>query len=112
MRTKNIKKRRFAKSPRGFPLFGKSQWISYLCQLRKMNNLKKKVEEALDSIRPYLEADGGNVEVVEITENQTLKLAFKGACKTCNMSHMTMKSGIEETIRRAVPEIREIITVN
>lgn len=76
-----------------------------------MNNLKKKVEDALDSIRPYLEADGGNVEVVEITENQTLKLEFKGACKTCNMSHMTMKAGIEETIRRAVPEIREIIAI-
>ena len=76
-----------------------------------MSNLKKKVEEALDSIRPYLEADGGNVEVVEITANQTLKLEFKGACKTCNMSQMTMKAGIEETIRRAVPEIKEIISV-
>ncbi|HQQ93739.1 MAG TPA: NifU family protein [Bacteroidia bacterium] len=77
-----------------------------------MSNLKKKVEEALDSIRPYLEADGGNVEVVEITPNNTLKLEFKGACKTCNMSHMTMKGGIEETIRRAVPEIREIISLS
>jgi len=85
--------------------------MSYLCELRPMNNLKKKVEDALDSIRPYLEADGGNVEVVEITENKTLKLEFKGACKTCNMSHMTMKAGIEETIRRAVPEIGEIIAV-
>ncbi|MCU0359489.1 MAG: NifU family protein [Bacteroidia bacterium] len=76
-----------------------------------MNELTKKVEDALDSIRPYLEADGGNVEVVEITDNNTLKLEFKGACKTCNMSHMTMKAGIEETIRRAVPEIKEIIAV-
>jgi len=74
--------------------------------------LHRKVEEALDSIRPYLEADGGNVEVIEITSEQVLKLELKGACKTCNMSHMTMKAGIEETIKRAVPEIKEIISVN
>jgi Fe-S cluster biogenesis protein NfuA len=77
-----------------------------------MDALHRKVEEALDTIRPYLEADGGNVEVVEITEGSILKLELKGACKTCNMSHMTMKAGIEETIRRAVPEIKEIISVN
>lgn len=86
--------------------------MSYLCPSEMMSSLKDKVEEALDSIRPYLEADGGNVEVVEISADHTLKLEFKGACKTCNMSHMTMKAGIEETIRRAVPEIREIISVS
>jgi Fe-S cluster biogenesis protein NfuA len=77
-----------------------------------MDALYKKVEEALDTIRPYLEADGGNVEVIEITGDQTLKIELKGACKTCNMSQMTMRSGIEETIRRAVPEIKQIISVN
>lgn len=77
-----------------------------------MDALHKKVEEALDTIRPYLEADGGNVEVVEITDGTILKLELIGACKTCNMSQMTMKAGIEETIRRAVPEIKEIISVN
>jgi Fe-S cluster biogenesis protein NfuA len=77
-----------------------------------MDTLHRRVEEALDTIRPYLEADGGNVEVIEITANQTLKIELKGACKTCNMSHMTMRSGIEETIKRAVPEIKQIISVN
>ncbi len=77
-----------------------------------MENLHKRVEEALDSIRPYLAADGGNVEVIEITLDQDLKIEMKGACKTCNMSQMTMKAGIEETIRRAVPEIKNIIAVN
>jgi Fe-S cluster biogenesis protein NfuA len=77
-----------------------------------METLHRKVEEALDTIRPYLEADGGNVEVIDITSEHVLKLELKGACKTCNMSHMTMKAGIEETIRRAVPEIKEIISVN
>jgi Fe-S cluster biogenesis protein NfuA len=77
-----------------------------------MDTLHHRVEAALDSIRPYLEADGGNVEVVEITSDKTLKIELKGACKTCNMSHMTMKSGIEETIKRAVPEITQIISVS
>lgn len=76
------------------------------------DTLHKRVEEALDSIRPYLEADGGNVEVIEITDDQTLKIELKGACKTCNMSHMTMKAGIEETIKRAVPEIKSVVSVN
>lgn len=77
-----------------------------------MDALHKKVEEALNTIRPYLEADGGNVAVVEITSDQILKLELTGACKTCNMSHMTMKAGIEETIKRAVPEIKGIESVN
>ena len=77
-----------------------------------MDALHQKVEEALDTIRPYLEADGGNVVIVEITSDQILRLELTGACKTCNMSHMTMKAGIEETIKRAVPEIKEIQSVN
>lgn len=77
-----------------------------------MDALHKKVEEALDTIRPYLEADGGNVAIVEITKEQILKLELTGACKTCNMSHMTMKAGIEETIKRAVPEIKGIESIN
>ena len=77
-----------------------------------MEKLYQKVEDALDTIRPYLEADGGNVEVIEITSDQTLKIELKGACKTCNMSQMTMRSGIEETILKAVPEIKKIIAIN
>lgn len=77
-----------------------------------MQTLHEKVEAALNTIRPYLEADGGNVEVVEITEAKVVKLELKGACKTCNMSHMTMKAGIEETIKRAVPEVTGIEAVN
>jgi Fe-S cluster biogenesis protein NfuA len=77
-----------------------------------IENLYKRVEDALDSIRPYLAADGGNVEVIEITQDQDLKIEMKGACKTCNMSQMTIKAGIEETIRHAVPEIKNIIAVN
>ena len=67
--------------------------------------LFNKVEEALKSIRPYLEADGGDVELLKVVGGNTVMLELKGACSTCSMSHMTMKAGIEETIKRAVPEI-------
>ncbi len=76
-----------------------------------MDDMYRKVEEALNTIRPYLEADGGNVEVLEITDDNILKLELTGACKTCIMSHMTLKAGIEETIRKAVPEIKEILSI-
>ena len=63
---------------------------------------------ALDSIRPYLVADGGNVEVVEITTENVLKLALVGNCQSCNMSAMTFRAGVEEAIRRDVPEITAV----
>ncbi|MDP2387600.1 MAG: NifU family protein [Bacteroidota bacterium] len=74
--------------------------------------LKIKVEEALKSIRPYLEADGGNVELIELTDDKTVKVELTGACKTCSMSMMTMKAGIEETIKRSVPEIKSVVAIN
>ena len=67
-----------------------------------------RVENALKTIRPYLEADGGDVELLEIVDDSTAILELKGACSTCSMSHMTMKAGIEETIMRAVPEIKSV----
>ena len=74
--------------------------------------MRQKIEDALNSIRPYLEADGGNVELLEITEDNVVKVELHGACKTCSMSAMTMKAGIEETIKRAVPEIIRVEAVN
>lgn len=76
-----------------------------------MHELHQRVEEALQSIRPYLEADGGDVEIVEITSENIVRLELKGACKTCNMSHMTMRAGIEETIKKSVPEVKGIESV-
>lgn len=73
--------------------------------------MREKIEEALNTIRPYLEADGGNVELLEITEDLVVKVELQGACKSCSMSSMTMKAGIEETIRKAVPEITKVEAV-
>jgi Fe-S cluster biogenesis protein NfuA len=80
--------------------------------LAKHPDMRQKVEEALDSIRPYLEADGGNVELLEITEDYVVKVELHGSCRTCSMSAMTMKAGIEETIKRAVPEVTKVEAVN
>ncbi|MCU0440193.1 MAG: NifU family protein [Raineya sp.] len=75
-------------------------------------NLLERVEKALDNIRPYLETDGGNVKVLEITEDNVVKLELLGSCSSCPMSIMTFKAGIEEAIRKAVPEITSIQAVN
>ena len=70
--------------------------------------LHNRIQTALDSIRPYLVADGGNVEIVEITSENVLKLALTGNCQSCNMSAMTFRAGVEEAIRRDVPEITAV----
>ena len=75
-------------------------------------NLTERVEEALETIRPYLITDGGNVAVEEITSDFVVKLKLLGNCGTCPMSFMTMKSGIEQAIMRAVPEIKGVVAVD
>jgi Fe-S cluster biogenesis protein NfuA len=74
--------------------------------------LLQRVELALDSIRPYLEADGGNVSVEEITTDKVVRLRLLGACGSCPMSIMTLKAGIEEAVKKAVPEIMGVEAVN
>ena len=71
-----------------------------------------RIEKALNSIRPYLEADGGNVKVLEVTDDKVVRLELVGACGTCPMSAMTFKAGLEEAILRAVPEISRVEAVN
>lgn len=70
--------------------------------------IKQRIEEALDTIRPYLEADGGNVRVVSLDEDMTLKIELVGACGSCPMSAMTLKAGVEEAVCRLVPEIKAV----
>lgn len=71
-----------------------------------------RVDKALDSIRPYLEADGGNVKILDITDEYVVQLELLGACGTCPMSAMTLKAGVEEAIKKAVPEITKVVAVN
>jgi Fe-S cluster biogenesis protein NfuA len=75
-------------------------------------DLLQRVEAALDTIRPYLEADGGNVSIEEITPDNVVRLRLLGSCGSCPMSIMTLKAGIEQAIMRAVPEIGGIEAMN
>jgi len=75
-------------------------------------SLIEQVEAALNTIRPYLETDGGNVSVEEITSEKVVKLRLLGSCGSCPMSIMTLKAGIEEAIKKAVPEITGVEAIN
>jgi Fe-S cluster biogenesis protein NfuA len=77
-----------------------------------MTNILANIEKALDAVRPYLEADGGNVSIVELTDDMTVRLELLGACGSCPMSAMTFKAGLEEAILKAVPEVKKVEAIN
>lgn len=70
------------------------------------------VDAALESIRPHLAADGGNVEVVDITDDNIVQVKWLGNCQSCSMSYMTMKAGLEQTIKGRMPHISGVEAVN
>jgi len=72
--------------------------------------MRDKVETALDKIRPALQADGGDVELVEVEEG-VVKLKLKGACAGCPMSEITLKQGIERLLKEQIPEVKEVVAV-
>jgi Fe-S cluster biogenesis protein NfuA len=77
-----------------------------------MEAIRKRVENALEKIRPYLVADGGDISIVEITDDMVLKVEMKGACYGCPFSMQTLKAGVEMAVRNEVPEIREVVDVS
>lgn len=70
-----------------------------------MTDTKEKVLQALAQIRPFLEKDGGDISLVEITDEMVVRVKLHGACETCSMSAMTLRAGVEENIRNLAPEI-------
>lgn len=75
-------------------------------------DLKERVDNALDTIRPYLKTDGGDVKILDVTDQGVVTLELMGSCGSCPMSAMTLKAGIEESIRKAVPEITKVQAIN
>ncbi|MFA5319987.1 MAG: NifU family protein [Candidatus Omnitrophota bacterium] len=73
--------------------------------------MKQKVEAALEKIRPMLAADGGNVELVEVTEDGVVRVKLTGSCGCCAMSQFTLKMGIERILKQEVPEVKEVVSV-
>jgi Fe-S cluster biogenesis protein NfuA len=76
--------------------------------LRRISMIKDKVQEALNKVRPQLQADGGDVELVDVSEDGVVKVRLTGACGGCPMSQMTLKMGIEKILKQQVPEVSSV----
>lgn len=74
--------------------------------------LEDRVRESLKELRPFLKADGGDISLVEITDDLVARVELHGACVSCSMSAMTMKAGVEEVIKSAAPSIRKVEAIN
>ena len=73
--------------------------------------MRERVEQALDTIRPALNADGGDVELVEVTEDGIAKVKLVGACGGCPMAQMTLQMGIERVLKKEIPELKSVVAV-
>jgi Fe-S cluster biogenesis protein NfuA len=75
------------------------------------DNMREKVEAVLGNIRPALQNDGGDVELVEVTDDGIVKVRLQGACGGCPMASMTLKNGIERVLKESIPEVKEVVAV-
>jgi len=74
-------------------------------------SMREEVERALNEIRPFLQADGGDLELVEVTEDGVVKVRLTGACGSCPFSQMTLKMGVEQALKKMVPSVREVVAL-
>ena len=74
-------------------------------------SILKKIDQALEEIRPFLEEDGGNIEFVELNEEGVIKVKFTGACSSCSLSDMTLRNGVETVLKKALPQIKKVVEV-
>lgn len=75
-------------------------------------SIEEKVLHALEQLRPFLHADGGDMELVEVKDDATVVVQLKGACSDCSMSMMTLKAGLEQSVKKAAPEVKEVVALN
>ncbi len=75
-------------------------------------DIKEKIKELLEQVRPYLQADGGDISLVEITDDFTVRVKLSGACGSCPMRMQTLKSGVERTLKKEIPEVKEVVPVD
>jgi Fe-S cluster biogenesis protein NfuA len=73
-------------------------------------SIKERVAKALDRVRPYLQSDGGDIDLLDVSEDMTVKVKLKGACHGCPYSMQTLKAGVEQAIMKEVPEIKRVIS--
>ncbi len=81
-------------------------------QMTDNKNIKERVQKALERVRPYLQSDGGDIKLVEITDDFIVKVKLEGACHGCPYSMQTLKAGVEQALLKEVPEIKSVVSVN
>ncbi len=74
--------------------------------------LNQKIENVLEQVRPYLQADGGDINFVNVTDDYTVNVELTGACGTCAFSTMTLKNGVEATLKKVLPQVKEVVAIN
>jgi len=75
-------------------------------------DLRERIDRALDELRPFLKSDGGDIKVLAVREDLTVEVELQGACAHCAQAAMTMRAGVEEAVRRVVPEVQRVVAVN
>ena len=75
-------------------------------------DLRERIDRALDELRPFLKSDGGDIKVLTVREDLTVEVELQGACAHCAQAAMTMRAGVEEAVRRVVPEVQRVVAVN
>ena len=75
-------------------------------------NIINKIEEALTQVRPFLESDGGDIRLVEVTDDYVVKVKLLGACSDCQVSVMTLKVGVEQAIKKVLPEVKKVVDID
>ncbi len=74
--------------------------------------LNQKVQNVIEQVRPYLQADGGDINFIEVTDDNVVNVELTGACGACPFSTMTLKNGVEATLKKVIPEIKEVVAIN
>ena len=78
----------------------------------KREEIEKKIKETIEKVRPYLVADGGDIALKEITDDLVVKVELQGACGTCPFSLFTLKNGVEQALKKEIPDIKEVVATN
>ena len=78
--------------------------------MAELNNVRERVVNALNRVRPYLQSDGGDIDLLDVTEDMTVKVRLRGACHGCPFSMQTLKAGVEQAIMKEAPEIKRVIS--
>ena len=76
------------------------------------SEIHTRVEKVLETIRPYLQADGGDIDLIEVTPDMVVRVELTGACNACPYSMQTLKAGVEEGLKKSIPEIQKVVAIN